>query len=40
MFTKNQLCIFKQCISTLEDGASAEQVGDIEKVIAKNLFKI
>ena len=24
----------------LEDGASGEQVGDIEKIIVKNLFKI
>ena len=31
---------FKQCISIVEDGASGEQVGDIEKVIVKNLFKI
>ena len=31
---------FKQCISILEDGASDEQVGDIEKIIVKNLFKI
>jgi hypothetical protein len=31
---------FKQRISILEDGASGEQVGDIEKIIVKNLFKI
>ena len=37
MFTKNN---FKQRISILEDGASGEQVGDIEKIIIKNLFKI
>ena len=24
----------------LEDGASGKQVGDIEKIIVKNLFKI
>ena len=38
------LCIqkqkFKQRISILEDGASGEQVGDIEKIIVENLFKI
>jgi len=37
MFTKN---IFKQCICILEEGASGEQVGDIEKIIVKNLYKI
>ena len=37
MFTKNNI---KQCISILEDGASGEQMGDIEKIIVKNLFKI
>ena len=37
MFTKNK---FKQCICILEDGASGEKVGDIEKIIVKNLFKI
>ena len=38
MFTKNN---FKQRISFVEDGASSEQtVGDIEKIIVKNLFKI
>ena len=37
MLTKNN---FKQRISILEDGASGEQVGDIEKIIVKNLFKI
>jgi hypothetical protein len=37
MFTKNN---FKQPICSLEDGASGEQVGDIEKIIVKNLFKI
>ena len=31
---------FKQCISTLEDGASGEQVGDIAKIIVKNWFNI
>ena len=30
----------KHRISILEDGASGEQVGDIEKIIVKNLFKI
>ena len=30
----------KQRLSTLEDGASGEQVGDIEKIIVKNVFKI
>jgi hypothetical protein len=37
MFTKNN---FKQHICILEDGASGEQVGDIEKIIDKNLLKI
>jgi hypothetical protein len=37
MFTKNN---FKQRICILEDGASGEQVGDIEKIIVKFLFKI
>ena len=37
MFTKNN---FKQRISILEDGASGEKVGDTEKTIVKNLFKI
>ena len=37
MFTKKN---FKQRISIVEGGASGEQVGDIEKIIAKNLFKI
>ena len=37
MFTKNN---FKQRICILEDGASGEQVGNIEKIIVKNLFKI
>ena len=37
MFTKND---FKQHISIVEDGASGEQVGDIEKMIVKNLVKI
>jgi hypothetical protein len=36
MFTKK----FKQRICILEDGASGEQVGDIEKIIVKNLFTI
>ena len=31
---------FKQRISVYEDGASGEQVGDIAKIIVKNLFKI
>ena len=31
---------FKRRISTLEDGASGEQVGDIEKKIVGNLFKV
>ena len=37
MFIKNN---FKQRICILEDGASGEQVGDIKKIIVKNLFKI
>jgi hypothetical protein len=37
MFTKNN---FKQRICILEDDASGEQVGDIENIIIKNLFKI
>jgi hypothetical protein len=37
MFTKRN---FKQHICILEDGASGEQVGDIEKIIVKTLFKI
>ena len=37
MFTKNN---FKQWICILEDGASGEQVSDIENIIVKNLFKI
>jgi hypothetical protein len=37
MFTTNN---FKQRICILEDGASGEQVGDIEKTIVKNLIKI
>jgi hypothetical protein len=37
MFIKNN---FKQRICILEDGASGEQVGEIEKIIVKNLFKI
>jgi hypothetical protein len=37
MFTKNNI---KQRICILEDGASGEQVGDIEKMIVKNLIKI
>ena len=36
MFTKNN---FKQRISILEDGASDEQVGDIEKIIVKTCSK-
>ena len=35
MFTKNN---FKQRISILKDGASGEKVGDIRKIIVKNLF--
>ena len=31
---------FKQRICILEDNASGEQVGDIEKINVKNLFKI
>ena len=31
---------FKQRISILEDSASGEQVGDSEKIIVKNLFKL
>ena len=31
---------FNQRISALEDGASGEQVGEIEKIIVKNLFKL
>ena len=34
------LFFFKQRISILEDGASGEKVGDIEKVFVKNLFTI
>ena len=37
MLTKEK---FKQLISIVEDGASGEQVGDIEKINVKNLFKI
>jgi hypothetical protein len=37
MFTKNN---FKQRICILEEGGSDEQVGDIEKITAKNLLKI
>jgi hypothetical protein len=37
MFTKNN---FKQRMCILEDSASGEQVGEIEKIIVKNLFKI
>ena len=37
MFTKNKI---KQHIFVVEDGASCEQVGDIEKIVVKNLFKI
>ena len=44
MYTKpSNLCSqkinFKQCISILEDGASGEQVDDIQKTIVKNLVK-
>ena len=31
---------FKQRICILEDGASSEQVSDMEKSIVKNLFKL
>jgi hypothetical protein len=31
---------FKRHISILEEGASGEQVGDIQKITIKNLFKI
>jgi hypothetical protein len=37
MFTKFN---FKQRICILQDGASGEQVGDIEKIIVQNLFEI
>ena len=37
MFTKNN---FKQPIFSLEDGASGEQVGVIEKITDKKLFTI
>jgi hypothetical protein len=30
---------FKQCICILEEGASGEQVDDIENIIIKNLLK-
>ena len=32
--------LIQQRISIFEDGASGEQVGGIEKIIVKNLFKI
>jgi hypothetical protein len=35
MFTKK----FKQSICILQDGASGEQMGDIEKIIVKKLFR-
>ena len=38
MFTKKQFQT--TYISIVEDGASGEQVGDIEMIIVKNLFKI
>jgi hypothetical protein len=38
MFTKKKFKQQRICI--LEEGASGEQVGDIEKIIVKNLFKI
>ena len=31
---------FKQCVCILEDGASGEEVDDIDKIIVKNLLKI
>ena len=39
------ICVYKKkfqtmYISILEDGASGEQVGDIERIIVKNLFNI
>jgi hypothetical protein len=37
MFTKKK---FKQRICILQDGASGEQVGDIEKIIVQNFFEI
>jgi hypothetical protein len=37
MFKKNN---FKQRICILEDNASGEQVGEVEKIIVKNLFEI
>ena len=37
MFTKNN---FQQRTCILEDSASGEKVGDIEKIIVKNLFEI
>ena len=37
MFTKNN---FKQRICIFKDSASGEQVGDIEKIIVKILFKL
>ena len=39
MFTKRNKKI-KQHVCSLEDGASGEKVGDIEKKIVKNLFEI
>jgi hypothetical protein len=36
MFKKNNV---KQRICILQDGASGEQVGDIEKIIVQNLFE-
>ena len=33
-----QIFFFKQRICILEDGASGGKVGDIEKIIVKNLF--
>jgi hypothetical protein len=37
MFTKNN---FKQHTCILQDGASGEQVDDIEKMIVQNLLEI
>jgi hypothetical protein len=31
---------FKQRICILQDGASGEHVGDIDKIIVQNLFEI
>ena len=36
----HNIYFFKQCICILEDCASGEKVGDIEKIIVKNLLRI